>query len=365
LSQKVAVGLSGGIDSAMAAHLLMEAGYEVIGLTMSIYDPSSPIQEASRKGCYGPNEALNLQAAARVAKAIGIAHHIIDLREAFTEHVLDYYRQTFMAGLTPNPCAQCNAFIKFGLLPHKARALGIDFSFFATGHYVRRAQDPRTGRWQLWKGLDSGKDQSYFLSLLRQEQLASTLFPLGEHSKAQVRQMASERGLDFLVSRAESQDFIQSDDHGSLFGQTSIQPGDMVDSSGKLLGRHRGLIHYTIGQRKGLGISGMSEPVFVTGIDALQNRVIIGFGKDLYKRELQVLNMNWLSIAPGQIPSRAHARIRQQHKAAACSLEQTESGILKVFFDEPQLSITPGQIVALYQDDLLLGGGVIAITPAL
>lgn len=360
MSLKVAVGLSGGIDSAMTAILLREAGYEVTGITMSIYDPASGISEASRKGCFGPNEENNLNAAKRVADAIGIEHRIIDLKQEFARHVLDYYRSTFLAGQTPNPCAQCNAFIKFGLLPQKAREQGLEFDFFATGHYVRRVQNPGSGRWQLFRAKDPRKDQSYFLSLLRQEQLARTLYPLGDFSKTQVRAMASERGLDFLVSKAESQDFIQAGDHESLFHRDRIEPGDMVDSSGRVLARHRGLIHYTIGQRKGLGISGQTEPVFVTQIDAEANRVVIGTAKDLYRQELVALDLNWLSISADQMPSRALAKIRQQHTPAGCALQRLDDDRIKLSCDEPQLSVTPGQIVALYDGDLLLGGGIIA-----
>ena len=358
--RKVAVGLSGGIDSAMSALLLMEAGYEVIGLTMSFYDPASGINVASGKGCFGPNEALNILAARRVAEALGIEHHVIDLRTEFAGQVLDYYRSTYLAGQTPNPCAKCNAFIKFGLLPQKARDLGIEFDLFATGHYVRRVQNPDTSRWQLFRGVDLSKDQSYFLSLLRQEQLADTLFPLGEFSKSGVKEMAAQRGLDFLLGKAESQDFIQSDDHAGLFDPALVKPGDLVDQEAKVLARHRGLVHYTIGQRKGLGISGMAEPVFVTRIDAERNQVVIGPASQLYKKELIARDFNWLSVSASQLPARAQAKIRQQHKAADCDLIPLGKNLLKLVFDEPQLSITPGQIVAVYQGDLLLGGGFIA-----
>jgi tRNA-specific 2-thiouridylase len=252
-----------------------------------------------------------------VAEAIGIEHQVIDLRKEFARQVLDYYRATYLKGLTPNPCAKCNAFIKFGLLPHKARGQGISFDYFATGHYVRRSQDSQSRRWQLFRGKDSRKDQSYFLSLLKQEQLAQTLFPLGEFCKDEVRKMASQRGLDFLIHKTESQDFIQSEDHAGLFDPEQVKPGNMVDESGTILGRHRGLVHYTIGQRKGLGISGMTEPVFVTRIDDERNQVVIGPGSHLYSRELVAMDFNWLSVSSELLPSRAQAKIRQQHQASA------------------------------------------------
>lgn len=359
MSQTVALGLSGGIDSAIAALMLKDAGYQVIGITMSIYDAQSGITEAAGKGCFGPNETTAIEAASRVAHAIRIPHQVIDLRVEFSSYVLDYYRQAFLSGLTPNPCAMCNATIKFGLLPQKARDMGLKFDLFATGHYVQKAfQD---GRWQLFRGQDPSKDQSYFLALLTQNQVANTLFPLGELSKKEVREMAKERGLDFLIHKRESQDFIQSGDHSALFDGELIQPGDMVDSSGKVLARHRGLIHYTIGQRKGLGISGQSEPVFVTSINAGQNTITIGGASELYRKELFCINPNWLSISREYIPIRAQAKIRQQHQPADCTLEPLDGGDIRVVFDEPQLSVTPGQIVAFYEDKLLLGGGIIRL----
>ena len=355
----IALGLSGGIDSAMAAVLLREAGHEVIGITMSIYDYRLPFGKASSKGCFSPNEEANLRAAKSLASKLDIPHYVIDLQQEFSSCVLSYYRDTYLSGLTPNPCVRCNSRIKFAALKSKAWHMGLEFDLFATGHYVKRIWNPKLALWQLLRAKDSSKDQSYFLSLLSQDQLASTLFPLGEYSKAEVRALAQEKGWDFLVQRSESQDFISSADHPLLFEANQLTPGDIVDWEGQVIGKHKGLIHYTIGQRKGLGIGGMSQPVFVSEIDVANNRLILGTQEMLYQKELIASDMNWLSIPISKIPSRAKAKIRQQHQAALCSIELIDQNSIKVIFDEAQLAITPGQIVAIYQNEVLLGGGVI------
>lgn len=358
----VALGLSGGLDSAMAAALLLEAGHEVIGVTMSIYDPQYPVLQASGKGCFGPAEEANIEAAKSLAKQLGIPHYIIPLQEEFSRLVLAYYRKTYLEGRTPNPCARCNSQIKFGAMISKAWELGLEFDVFATGHYVRRRWNPELGLWQLLRARDGSKDQSYFLGLLSQDQLASVLFPLGEYTKDEVRELARVRNWESLVQRSESQDFISTQDHPLLFDPRQLIPGEIVDWEGKVIGEHKGLIHYTIGQRKGLGVSGMPEPVFVTKIDAANNRLVLGTQEMLYGDSLVASQMNWLSIPASSLPSRAGAKIRQQHQPAACSIEVIDSGSVRVKFDKPQLSITPGQIVALYDEDVLLGAGVIELT---
>ncbi len=355
----VALGLSGGIDSAMAAILLKEAGHEVIGLTMSFYDPAHQISQTSGKGCYGPSEIANLEAAKALAVKLNIPHHVVKLQQEFSQCVLSYYKDAYLAGITPNPCARCNHHIKFGALKAKAWEMGLEFDLFATGHYAKRLWNPQLNMWQLLKAKDASKDQSYFLALLSQDQLATTLFPLAEYNKKDLRALAHEKGWDFLVQRSESQDFISTEDHPSLFDTDQLVPGDIIFEDGTVIGRHKGLIHYTIGQRKGLGVSGMTEPVFVTKIDAQNNRLVLGTADQLYKKELIASNMNWLSIPAFGLPKRAQAKIRQQHQAAACSIVPLSPNRIKVIFDEAQLSITPGQIVALYQDEMLLGGGVI------
>lgn len=353
--KRVALGMSGGLDSTMTALILMDAGYEVIGITMSTWDPSLPIKDQSRRGCFGPGEPTNLESAVKAAQLLGIEHHIIKLQSEFRAEVLDYFCSTYEAGQTPNPCARCNPYIKFGALPQKARDLGLDFDYFATGHYLRKTSG--MGRVQLRKALDKSKDQSYFLCFLSQEQLATSLFPLGDYTKAELREYAASRGFEYLAKKKESQDFLQTDDYTVLFKEQ--HPGDLVDHEGRILGRHRGLIHYTIGQRRNLGIAGMPEPYYVIGIDASANRVIVGPESYLYSDTAVVHSANWLSIAEPNGPFRAEVKIRLAHQTAACTLSPMPGGEWSLHFDEAQLSITPGQVAAFYDDDLLLGGAII------
>lgn len=363
MKKRVALGMSGGIDSTMSALLLMDQGYEVIGITMSIWDPSIPITESTKSGCFGPGEADDLEAARKACAQLGIKHHIIKLQQEYKGKVLDYFCATYLQGKTPNPCIFCNQRMKFGFLPQRARELGVDFDWFATGHYVRKDLDAGTGRWQIRKALDLTKDQSYFLAFLAQDQIATSLFPLGALHKEEIRDFARARGYEYLTTKKESQDFLETDDYSVLFADGTFSPGEIVDESGKLLGHHEGLIHYTIGQRKNLGLSGMPEPFYVTQIDAARNRLVVGPKELLYHDRLLATELNWVSIPALDAPLKASAKIRLGHDAAPCLItpcEKAGKAALELVFDEPQLSITPGQAVVLYQDDLLLGGGIIA-----
>ncbi|MDZ4182836.1 MAG: tRNA 2-thiouridine(34) synthase MnmA, partial [Candidatus Cloacimonadaceae bacterium] len=258
--KKIALGMSGGIDSTMSALILMEQGYEVIGITMAIWDDSIDIKESIKSGCYGPGEIHDLAAAKKACAELGIEHHVIELKAEFSQNVLSYFCSTYLDGKTPNPCVMCNQRMKFGFLPERARELGLDFDLFATGHYVRRSYDAALGRWQIHRAIDLSKDQSYFLSFLSQAQLQSVIFPLGELSKAQIRELATRRGFSYLTEKKESQDFLETDDYSVLFEKNAFAEGDIVDVQNCVIGRHKGLIHYTIGQRRNLGISGQSEP---------------------------------------------------------------------------------------------------------
>ena len=363
MKERVALGMSGGIDSTMGALLLMDMGYEVTGITMSIWDPAIPIKESTKSGCFGPGEADDLEAARKACSQLGIEHHIIKLQQEYKGKVLDYFCSTYLDGKTPNPCIFCNQRMKFGFLPQRAREMGISFDWFATGHYVRKDYDETTRRWQIKKALDLSKDQSYFLAFLAQDQIKSTLFPLGALRKEEIRDFARARGYEYLTTKKESQDFLETDDYSVLFAANTFGPGEIVDESGKQLGTHRGLIHYTIGQRKNLGLSGMPEPYYVTKIDAVQNRVVVGPKELLFQDRLLATDLNWVSISGLDAPLKASAKIRLGHDAAPCLITPRETEgkqSLELVFDEPQLSITPGQAVVLYQDDLLLGGGIIA-----
>lgn len=357
--KRVALGMSGGIDSTMSALLLMEQGYEVIGLTMSIWDESIPIVEATKSGCFGPGEADDLEAAREACARLGIEHHIIRLQSEYRENVLDYFCATYLDGKTPNPCVMCNQRMKFGFLPAKAREMGWDFDFFATGHYVRKLYNEQSKRWELHKALDSSKDQSYFLAFLSQEQIAATIFPLGDMLKQDLRKFAQERGFQHLTQKKESQDFLETDDYSVLFDKDAFSEGEIVDSSGKVVGKHRGLIHYTVGQRKNLGLSGMPEPYYVISLDATKNRVVVGPVQGLYSDRLTATKVNWVSVSGLDAPMQASAKIRLGHDAASCLIKPVDESTVELQFDAPQLSITPGQLAVFYLGECMLGGGVI------
>ncbi len=355
----VLVGLSGGVDSAMAALLLLKQGYKVIGVTMAIWDSSIPISESTKSGCFGPGEAEDIAAAAALSKKLGIEHHVITLKDEYKENVLSYFCSTYAEGKTPNPCLMCNQRMKFGLLPNKAKEMGIDFDYFATGHYVRINFDADTNRWQLKSALDKSKDQSYFLAFLGQEQLKNLIFPLGEMTKQEIKSFARQNGFAELAEKHESQDFLESDDMSVLFDPDTIKEGEIVDVNGKVLGKHKGIINYTIGQRRNLGVAGFAEPHYVVAIDGEKNRIVLGTKEHLYKTKCLATGVNWLSVTKPERELEATAKIRLQHEAAPCTATVQDDGSLLVEFSEAQMSITPGQGIVFYQDDLVLAGGLI------
>ena len=359
---KVAVGMSGGVDSTMAVLLLQRMGHEVIGLTMLTWDGSVPLTDKGRSGCYGPSEKREIERVRAVAAKLGIVHHAIPLADEYKCCVLDYFRADYLAGRTPNPCVVCNEKVKFLALPAKARAMGITFDFFATGHYARVVRGPGAGRWLLNRAVDRRKDQSYFLSRLSQEQLRQLLLPLGAMTKVAVKALARESGFDELAGQAESQDFLDSGEYPALFAGQTVQPGPILDMQGRELGQHKGIVHYTVGQRKGLGLGGTGEPLYVVRIDSERNAVIVGPREALYHRALTARGFNWIAIESLTSPLRVHAKIRQQHTEAPATVMPVASGVgetARVVFDEPQMSITPGQTVVLYEEDTVVGGGTI------
>lgn len=359
----VAVGLSGGVDSSVAAWLLKRDGWNVVGLTMSIWDGSVPIPDEGMSGCFGPGEARDLEAAKDVAARLGIEHRVIPLAAEYRKAVLDYFREEYVAGRTPNPCVRCNQRMKFGALLAAARAQGVEFEKFATGHYARARFDEGGGRWRLLRGRDEGKDQSYFLSRLRQDQLAGLLFPLGELRKDEVRGIARGQGWGDLAEKDESQDFIECKDYSVLFRAGDAKPGEFVTRDGTVVGRHRGILHYTIGQRKGLELGGGGTPWHVLEIDAARNRVVVGPREALLSGGLVADDLNGVSWSgPPGAPVRCQVQIRQRHRAAAATVS-AEGGGLRAAFDEPQLSVTPGQIAVFYDGDEVLASGVIAGHP--
>ena len=361
---KIALGMSGGIDSSMCALMLKEQGHEVIGVTMAKWSPNSGIVQADKRGCFGPSEPRALDAARRAAQKLGIEHHIIDLESEFKECVLQYYVDSYIHGQTPNPCVMCNSKIKFGELIRKTRELGIEFDRFATGHYARISFDEHSHRYQLWAALDKRKDQSYFLSMLSQEQLAITMFPLGNLRKDEIKAFATARGFEYLIKKKESQDFLESFDNSPLFKDGGFSPGVFVDKQGKVLGRHRALIHYTVGQRKGLGLAGFAHPQYVIAMDYENNRIIVGEEEDTYSDTLYARDLKWLSINEPKTTLVCEAKIRLAHKAQECRVERISDNRYLVKFKEPVSAITPGQVVAFYDGDLVLGAGFICDTTA-
>ena len=358
--QTVAVGLSGGVDSSVAAWLLKREGWRVTGLTMSIWDGSVPIPDLGLTGCFGPGEARDLEAAKNIAARIGIEHRVVPLAEEYKRTVLEYFREEYLAGRTPNPCVRCNQRMKFGFLLDQARRLGVEFEKFATGHYARVRFDAASGRWQLRRGVDAEKDQSYFLARLQQTQLAMLVFPLGERRKDEVKEIARGLGWGDLAEKDESQDFIECEDYSVLFQAGDAPPGEFVTRAGKVLGKHRGIIHYTIGQRKGLELGGGGTPWYVLEIDAPRNRVVVGTRAELSTRALAAGDLNWVALAePPAGPLRCQVQIRQRHKAAAATVTATPGGRLEAAFDEPQFAVTPGQVAVFYDGDVVLASGTI------
>lgn len=354
--------MSGGIDSTIAACLLKRQGFDVLGITMQIWDGAPALKDAGLSGCYSANEPELLQRISALAGRLAIRHAVIPLADEYQHWVLDYFRREYLAGRTPNPCVICNWKLKFSLLPAKARALGFGFENFATGHYARTDFDPAGKRFLLRRGGDAAKDQSYFLYHLEQEQLRDLLFPLGGLTKQEVRQTAAELGLTQLVQQQESRDFIPSENYPALFGENrNLRPGPVLDSSGRTLGEHKGIIYYTIGQRKGIGLSGLKTPLYVIAIDAARNAVIVGPQRELLRTRMQVADINWIWAEAPHAPLRIRAKIRRQHQEADAVLtpDPHDPCAATVLFDRPQMAITPGQAAVFYDGDLVLGGGTI------
>lgn len=352
----IAVGMSGGVDSSVVACLLKQQGYQIIGLTMAIWDDQFTIHRQGRDACFGPGEIEDLKATREICDFIGIPHYTIDLKAEYRQFVLEYFRHEYLAGRTPNPCIVCNQTIKFGFLLNKAQSMGIDFDNFATGHYARIEALPG-GRYRLRKATDIKKDQSYFLSGLKQDQLGKIMLPLGSYSKVQVRQLAQDFKLP-VAEKAESQDFIDGGDYAPLFKSQDIVPGDIVDTQGKTLGRHKGIMFYTIGQRKGLGVSAVN-PLYVVRIEAAANRIVVGTQDMLYSNGLTITNLNLIEDIDQTRSWELKTRIRQQHRETESQVTFVDADTTRISFKHPQLAVTPGQTAVIYQDDIVVGGGVI------
>jgi tRNA-specific 2-thiouridylase len=347
-SKRVAVGMSGGVDSSVAAMLAHEAGFETVGVAMRI---------SGAHACGGPEEEKGARDAREVCRLLGIPFAEVDLSEEYGACVLRYLRREYLSGRTPNPCIRCNQTLKFGLLVEKlSRESGKEFDQFATGHYARVFFRRESGRFALAKAADPEKDQSYFLCMLSQPQLSRALFPLGGLSKDDVRRLAREKGLP-IHDKRDSQDFAAGNYRAALEGERSRE-GKVKDRNGAVLGTHGGIWSFTVGQRRGLGVA-RGEPMYVTGLDVETDTVFVGPESELNRRNLKASGVNWVSVAPPSGPMRAGVRIRYRHAEAPALVVPGEDGSAEVLFDEPQRSIAPGQWAVFYDGDLVLGGGAI------
>lgn len=353
---KILVGMSGGVDSSVAALLLKEQGHEVIGVTMSIWGKGDkPIIGGNKNACYGPDEKEDIEEAKRVCEEIGIPFHVIDCIEKYEEIVLENFKDEYISGRTPNPCIWCNSLIKFDVLPFLARQSGIEFDKFATGHYARVEYDESNERYILKKGVNPKKDQSYFIYRLKQQQLSNILLPLGGYSKEEIREIAKSKGLT-VAEKPDSQDFY-SGDYNELL-EIENQIGNIVDKEGKVLGTHNGIWNYTIGQRKGLGIAA-AQPLYVLELKKETNEVIVGFEDSTLKKSLVANNLNWISIVKLDKKIEVKAKIRSAQSETEVIVEPISDDEVNVEFINLQKSVTPGQSIVFYDGEVVLGGGVI------
>ncbi|MGL1902306.1 MAG: tRNA 2-thiouridine(34) synthase MnmA [Fibrobacterales bacterium] len=354
-NKTVAVGLSGGVDSSLVAALLKHQGYNVIGLTMEIYDGAIKIQETEKHACYGPGEEEDIELSTELCKNLDIPYHVFDLAKEYEATVLDYFKAEYLVGRTPNPCVVCNHALKFGFLVDRAKEAGIEFDYFATGHYAQLEE--KDGEVFLKKAKDSTKDQTYFLSGLPKKQLKQVMFPLGEFTKHEVREMARDFKLN-TAERAESQDFVSGGDYSPIFEKETIEPGNIVDADGNILGQHKGIIHYTIGQRKGLGISA-KVPMYVAKIDATTNEIIVTPNEGLFSDGLIASEINYLAVDSLTEPYEVGVKIRLSITESSATISPLENGDIQCEFDVAQRSVTPGQVVVFYDGDIVFASGVI------
>ena len=357
MSKKVVVGMSGGVDSSVAAWLLKEQGYDVIGVTMQIWqDEDTEVQEAEG-GCCGLSAVDD---ARRVAMDLGIPYYVMNFKEEFRKNVMDYFVGEYVEGRTPNPCIACNRHVKWESLLRRSMAIGADY--IATGHYAQIDRLPG-GRYSLKTSVTAAKDQTYALYNLTQEQLSHTLMPVGSYHKEEIRDMAKRLGLP-VAHKPDSQEicFIPDHDYASFIEEYTgreLPPGNFVDLDGRVLGRHRGITHYTVGQRKGLNLS-MGRPVFVVEIRPETNEVVIGDNEDVFTNVLRCDKLNWMAVdgLHGK-PMDVMAKIRYSHRGSPCTIREIGDDMVECCFHEPVRAVTPGQAVVFYDGDYVAGGGTI------
>lgn len=354
--KKVVVGMSGGVDSSVAAWLLKEQGYDVIGVTMQIWQDEEPQIQQENGGCCGLSAVDD---ARRVAEQLEIPYYVMNFKQEFKTNVMDYFIREYLAGRTPNPCIACNRYVKWESLLQRSLEIGADF--IATGHYAR-IDKLENGRYTLRTSATSSKDQTYALYNLTQEQLARTLMPVGAYTKEEIRAMAERIGLR-TANKPDSQEicFVPDQDYAGFIDRATgkkVPEGDFVDAAGNVLGRHKGITHYTIGQRKGLGLA-MGRRVVVTKICPETNRVFIGENEDVFSNVLEADRINFMSVPDLPGKRQVTAKIRYNHKGAPCFIEKVGEDRVRVTFPEPQRAITPGQAVVFYDGEYVLGGGTI------
>lgn len=355
---KALIAMSGGVDSSVAAFLVKAQGYDSIGCTMKLYDNALAGVSRSHTCC----SLDDVEDARSVACRLGIPYYVFNFKDDFEEKVIRKFIRSYEAGITPNPCIDCNRYLKFDRLYERARVLGCDC--IVTGHYARIERDGE--RYLLKKALDGSKDQSYVLYSLTQAQLAHTLFPLGTLKKTNVRRMAEEQGF-VNADKPDSQDicFVPDGDYASVIRRYTgkdAEAGDFVSADGTVLGRHKGIIHYTVGQRRGLGICA-PEPLYVCGIFPGSNTVLLGRNADLYRKDVDVANVHWISGTAPQADFRCAAKLRYRQSEQPAAVIPTGADTVHIVFDEPQRAVTPGQAAVFYDGDTVLGGGVIVRKP--
>ena len=352
----VVVGMSGGVDSSVAAYLLKEQGYDVVGVTMQIWQDEEQAVQEENGGCCGLSA---VEDARRVAANLGIPYYVMNFKKEFKENEIDYFVDEYLHGRTPNPCIACNRYVKWESLLTRSLSIGADY--IATGHYARIDQ-LENGRYAIRRSATLAKDQTYALYNLTQEQLKRTLMPVGQYSKDEIREIAEKIGL-LVANKPDSQDicFVPDGDYAAYIEENAgvtIPEGNFVTLDGKVLGKHKGIIHYTVGQRKGLGLS-LGYPAFVLEIRPETNEVVIGTNEDSMTTTLKANRVNFMSVEDLPEPKRVFAKIRYNHKGAWCTVEKTGEDEITCTFEEPQRAVTPGQAVVLYDGEYVLGGGTI------
>ncbi|BDZ77739.1 tRNA 2-thiouridine(34) synthase MnmA [Claveliimonas bilis] len=354
--KRVVVGMSGGVDSSVAAWLLKEQGYDVIGVTMQIWQDEEEKLQEENGGCCG---LTAVDDARRVAASLDIPYYVMNFKREFKENVIDYFVDEYIGGRTPNPCIACNRFVKWESLLKRSMDIGVDY--IATGHYARVEQLPN-GRYAVRTSATGRKDQTYALYNLTQEQLKRTLMPVGGYTKEEIREMAAKMNLP-VAHKPDSQDicFVPDGDYASFIEKTADQTfpqGNFVLADGTIVGRHNGIIHYTVGQRKGLGVA-MGYPVFVLAIRPETNEVVLGKAEESLSRYVRADRINFMSVEDLKEPKKVWAKIRYNHKGAWCTVERTGEDEILCTFDEPLRAAAPGQAVVLYDGEYVLGGGTI------